>query len=35
MEKVYAELTCEELKTIEDVPERIREEVTSMLDGED
>ena len=34
MAKAYAELIIKGLKTIEDVPSRIREQVQKILDGE-
>lgn len=34
MAKVYADLIRKGLKTIDDVPERLREEVQKILDGD-
>ena len=34
MAKIYASLIKKELKTIEDVPEKLREEVISILEGD-
>ncbi len=34
MEKIYAALIKKELKTIEEVPERIRREVRTILGGD-
>lgn len=35
MAKVYAELIKKGLKTIDDVPENLKETVQSLLDGDD
>lgn len=35
MAKVYADLIRKGLKTIDDVPEKLRDEVQSILDGDD
>lgn len=35
MAKVYADLIRKGVKTIEDVPERLREEVRKILEGDD
>lgn len=35
MAKVYADLIRKGLKTIEDVPEKLRAEVTRLLESED
>lgn len=34
MAKIYAELIKKGLKTIDDVPEQIRDDVQAILDGE-
>ena len=34
MAKVYADLIRKGIKTIDDVPERLREEVQKILDGD-
>lgn len=34
MAKIYAELIRKELKTLEDVPERLRKQVEKILGGE-
>lgn len=35
MKKIYAELIKKGIKTIEDVPEKLRAEVQALLDGDD
>lgn len=35
MAKVYADLIKKGLKTIDDVPEKLRDEVQAILDGDD
>lgn len=35
MAKVYADLIRKGLKTIDDVPEKLRDEVQAILDGDD
>lgn len=35
MAKIYADLIKKGLKTIEDVPEKLRADVQKLLDGED
>lgn len=35
MEKIYAELIRKGLKTLEDVPERLRDAVAALLNGEE
>lgn len=35
MVKIYAELIKKELKTLEDVPEKIRKEVKAFLESEE
>lgn len=35
MAKIYADLIRKGLKTIEDVPEKLRADVQKLLDGED
>lgn len=35
MTKIYVELIKKGLKTIDEVPERLREEVQKLLDGDD
>ena len=32
--KIYADLICKGIKTIDDVPEELRDEVQRILDGE-
>ena len=34
MAKIYADLIRKGLKTIDDVPERLKEEVTKILEGD-
>lgn len=34
MAKIYADLICKGLKTLDDVPERLREQVKEILGGE-
>lgn len=35
MAKIYADLIRKGLKTLEDVPEKLKAEVKALLDGED